>query len=257
VELPPSDPPPTPMVGALRTSPEPVFLVPGDDSFVASLAQISGCAGIAVVPLTARGEFHGAMAVSVASEPERLEPNAMLRELLTGTAAQAATALANARLMEAMAHQARHDNLTGLLGHRAFHEALGGCLDEAGSFTLATIDIDDFKRINDRYGHPVGDEALRLVADALRGAVRDGDAVFRVGGEEFAVLIAGLEPDSALAVAERLRAAVAAVPFREPLRVSVGLAGWDGSGRDALIERADAALYAAKRGGKDRTLVAA
>jgi diguanylate cyclase len=126
-----------------------------------------------------------------------------------------------------------------------------------GSVTLATIDIDDFKRINDRYGHPVGDEALRLVADALRGAVREGDAVFRVGGEEFAVLIAGLAPEAALAVAERLRAAVAAIPFREPLRVSVGLAGWDGSGRDALIERADAALYAAKRGGKDRTLVAA
>jgi diguanylate cyclase (GGDEF)-like protein len=207
--------------------------------------------------LAARGApADGAMAVSVTDGRERLGPNPMLRELLTGTAAQAATALANARLMEAMAHQARHDNLTGLLGHRAFHEALGSCLG-GGSFTLATIDIDDFKRINDRYGHPVGDAALRLVAGALRRAVREGDAVFRVGGEEFAVLIAGLEPDAALPVAERLRAAVAAVAFREPLRVSVGLAGWDGSGRDALIERADAALYAAKRGGKDRTLVAA
>ena len=249
----------TPLLDELRGGSGPIFMVPGADPFVGGLAELTGCVGLAMAPIMARGDFHGVMVVSVADGPERLEPTPMLGELLTGTAAQAGTALANARLMEAMSHQARHDNLTGLLGHRAFHEALGACLDGDGDrFTLATIDIDDFKRINDRYGHPVGDEALRLVAEGLRGAVRDGDAVFRVGGEEFAVLIAGLAPDAALPVAERLREAVAATPFREPLRVSVGLAGWpdDGAGRDALIERADAALYAAKRSGKDRTRLA-
>jgi diguanylate cyclase (GGDEF)-like protein len=160
--------------------------------------------------------------------------------------------------METMAHQARHDNLTGLLGHRAFHESLEAEF-EVPPFTLASVDIDDFKQINDSFGHPVGDEALRLVAEALRSAVREQDSVFRVGGEEFAVLLPGLRAHDAVPVADRLRAAVAAVGFRVPLRVSVGLASWpdDASDRDALLGMADAALYSAKRAGKDRTRLAA
>jgi diguanylate cyclase (GGDEF)-like protein len=176
--------------------------------------------------------------------------------------AQAATALDNARLIERISHQARHDNLTGLLGHRAFHESLDEVLHEGapvGGFTLATVDIDDFKLINDRFGHPVGDEALRLVAEALRDSVREQDAVFRVGGEEFAVLLPGLAARDAVPVADRLRAAVAEIEFRVPLRVSVGLAAWpaDAVDRDGLLARADAALYGAKRAGKNRTQLAA
>jgi diguanylate cyclase (GGDEF)-like protein len=159
-----------------------------------------------------------------------------------------------------MAHQAATDNLTGLLGHRAFHEALGlAAADTTQQFTLATIDIDDFKRVNDWHGHPVGDDALCRVADALRSAVRDGDRVFRVGGEEFSVLMPGLSAADALPVAERLRLAVAAIDFTLPLRISVGLASWphDARDTDVLIRLADEALYAAKRSGKDRVLIAA
>jgi len=173
--------------------------------------------------------------------------------------AQTATALDNARLIETMAHQARFDNLTGLLGHRAFHEALEIQLARPGvPFALASIDIDDFKLINDEYGHPVGDEALRLVAEALRRNVREHDRVFRIGGEEFAVLLPGLTGADAASAAERLREAVAKVEFRAPLRVSVGLASWPHAAhRDALIEQADRALYSAKRSGKDRVAAAA
>jgi diguanylate cyclase (GGDEF)-like protein len=153
-------------------------------------------------------------------------------------------------------------DLTRLLGHRAFQEALDERLRVDGpdpTFTLATIDIDDFKLVNDAHGHPAGDEALCHVADALRRSVRDQDTVFRVGGEEFAVLLPGLVARDALPVAERLRAAVAGAPFSPALRVSIGLASWpqDAPDRDALLRRADAALYAAKRAGKDQTALAA
>jgi diguanylate cyclase len=78
------------------------------------------------------------------------------------------------------------------------------------------IDIDNFKTVNDAHGHPVGDEALRLVADTLRGSVREGDTVFRVGREEFAILLPGVTAEAALPVAERVRHAVAGIPFTSP-----------------------------------------
>jgi diguanylate cyclase (GGDEF)-like protein len=219
----------------------------------------TGSSALVVVPIVVNDHFYGIMNVSVVDRPERLRRTPTLLDSLAGVVAQAATALDNARLMETMAHQASHDNLTGLLGHRAFHESLAGGLSErrVEPLTLAMVDIDDFKRINDTHGHPVGDEALRLVADALRRHVREHDRVFRVGGEEFAVLLPGLAGDDATQAAERLRQAVADVSFRTPLRVSIGLASWPigAADRDALIERADAALYDAKRSGKDRVAV--
>ena len=246
-----------------------------------------------IVPIVAHGRFYGILTVSVVERPERLRSTPALNSSLAGVVAQAAISLDNARLIESMAHQARHDSLTGLLGHRAFHEALeNGLRGENGDrvFTLAIIDIDDFKLVNDLHGHPAGDEALRHVAETLRRCVRDQDLVFRVGGEEFAVLATAraargaapahlvsykpsLEPLAdyligsqcgyllriySLPVAERLRSAVARTPFALPLRVSIGLASWpdDAEDRDGLLERADDALYAAKHAGKDRTSLA-
>jgi uncharacterized protein (TIGR02265 family) len=227
-----------------------------DDPYVHAVMRQTGATALVVVPIVVGDRFYGIMNVSVVERPERLRRTPALLDSLAGVVAQAATALDNARLMEKMAHQASHDNLTGLLGHRAFHESLADGLSEreVEPLTLAMVDIDDFKRINDAHGHPVGDEALRLVAEALRRNVREHDRVFRVGGEEFAVLMPGLWGDDAAKAAERLRSAVAAVPFRTPLRVSIGLASWPlgAADRDALIERADAALYDAKRSGKDR-----
>jgi diguanylate cyclase (GGDEF)-like protein len=241
-----------------RPTPGPIFFdADSDDRFVAGIMRQTGSQALIVVPIVAHDHFYGSLHVSVAQRAERLQPTPALLDLLAGVVAQAATALDNARLIETMAHQARFDNLTGLLGHRAFHEALEIQLDRPNAaFTLAAIDIDDFKLINDLHGHPIGDEALRRVAEALRRSVRDQDSVFRVGGEEFAVLLPGATAADARPVAEALRAAVAGMPFTLPLRVSIGLASWpaDATDRDGLLERADDALYAAKRTGKDRVV---
>jgi diguanylate cyclase (GGDEF)-like protein/putative nucleotidyltransferase with HDIG domain len=250
----------TPTLAGLveRAEPDPIFFTPDtDDPYVAGVLEQTGSKALIVVPIVAHEHFYGSLHVSVADRPERLQPNPALLDLLAGVVAQTATALDNARLIETMAHQARFDNLTGLLGHRAFHEALEIQLERTGvPFTLAAIDIDDFKLINDLHGHPIGDEALRRVAEALRRGAGEHDSVFRVGGEEFAVLLPGRSSDEARATAERLREAVAATPFALPLRVSIGLAGWpdDASDRDSLLERADDALYAAKRAGKNRVV---
>jgi diguanylate cyclase (GGDEF)-like protein len=253
----------TPIVGDLVADAraEPLFFDRGNtDPYLGPLMRAQGTQAIIVVPIVANGHFYGALVTSASERPERLRPTPDLLDRLSGVVAQSATALDNARLLETMAHQARHDNLTGLLGHRAFHEALAEAIDAgAAPFSLAMVDIDDFKKVNDGHGHPVGDEALCLVAEALRGAVREEDTVFRVGGEEFAVLLPGLEGVDAVPVCERVRAAVAATPFALPLRVSIGLASrpTDGNSRTELLHRVDEALYAAKRAGKDRTSVVA
>jgi diguanylate cyclase (GGDEF)-like protein len=263
LQIRPSD---TPHLAHLLDAPEatPLFFdLHSTDEFVRTNLRDMGSAGLVVAPIVAHDRFYGILNVSAIDRPERLQRSTDLLDRLAGVVAQAATALDNARLIETMAHQAQHDNLTGLLGHRAFHESLDALLgapEADGGFTLATIDIDNFKEINDRFGHPVGDEALVFVADALRASVRGDDSVFRVGGEEFCVLLPGVSADDALPLAERLREAVAAVPFLVPLRVSVGLAAWptDARDRDRLLARADAALYAAKQAGKNCTrLVAA
>jgi diguanylate cyclase (GGDEF)-like protein len=237
-------------------SPEPLFFDQDTtDPWLRGMMREQGTLAMIVAPIVAHGRFYGALVTSARERPERLKPTPDLLDRLAGVVAQSATAFDNAHLIETMAHQARTDNLTGLLGHRAFQEALTGAIDALTPFSLAMIDIDDFKQINDAHGHPVGDEALCRVADAMRASVRDGDEVFRVGGEEFAVLIPGLEGVDAVPVCERVRAAVSATPFELPLRVSIGLASWpaDADDRAELLRSVDEALYAAKRAGKDRT----
>jgi diguanylate cyclase (GGDEF)-like protein len=151
--------------------------------------------------------------------------------------------------------------LTELLGHRAFHEALAEAVDDESRdpVTLALIDIDDFKQSNDDHGgHPVGDEALKSVANALRATVRDPRPPVphrRRGG---CPPVAGPQRGEAAAVAERVRQAVSECPFRLPLHVSVGIASHPDDARDRrrLLELAEEALYSAKRAGKDQTHLA-
>lgn len=155
---------------------------------------------------------------------------------------------------------ARKDPLTELANHREFRERLTAELKQARlesrSLSLVAVDIDHFKAINDRYGHPAGDQVLRAVAERLSSVVRAGDFAARVGGEEFALVLPGADGELAAAVAERARAAVKELRAGETtITCSAGVASYpaDAWTSAALVELADAALYAAKRDGRDRT----
>ena len=127
------------------------------------------------------------------------------------------------------------------------------------------IDVDHFKLVNDEYGHAAGDQVLRAIADTLRANTRAFDSLARYGGEEFVVVMPGTEPEDASLAAERLRAAVEALPFvlgagiHPRLTVSIGVACCQEMPvtPEALLHAADAALYAAKRAGRNRVAIAA
>jgi diguanylate cyclase (GGDEF)-like protein len=148
------------------------------------------------------------------------------------------------------------DPLTGLGNHRHFHERLQRELalaeQEGTSLTLCLVDIDDFKQVNDRHGHPVGDRVLAQVAARLR----QGGESFRLGGDEFAVLLPGTNARSGVGVARSIVERVGAADLEQvgPMTVSAGVATYpiQGAGRDELIRLADSAMYWAKEDGKNR-----
>lgn len=152
------------------------------------------------------------------------------------------------------------DSLTGCLNRRAFNSLVETQLGERGA--LLVIDADHFKGINDHCGHDCGDEALRLMADAIRSSIRDGDLVGRIGGEEFGVLLKGAGLDTASKVAERIRAAIVAIDFAPggrhiALSVSIGGAAHDGRvGFTPLFRAADQRLYQVKQSGRNRIDIA-
>lgn len=179
----------------------------------------------------------------------------------------AAGALETAWAVRDETERARTDPLTTLPNRRAFDEAFGRMLAETdrfgGASALVLVDIDHFKRINDTYGHAVGDEVLKVVGAALASERRTTDFVARLGGEEFALLLPQTDQHGALEVAERvririqgLRALTTAGEVTVTASFGVALyAARSGSGA-ALFDRADAALYAAKHGGRNRVEVA-
>jgi diguanylate cyclase (GGDEF)-like protein len=175
-------------------------------------------------------------------------------------------ALRNAWLLEQIRHMATTDGLTGLANRASFDQALGAELNRAArqleDVSLVMLDIDHFKVLNDRHGHQIGDEVLRLVGTALGAASREFDTAARYGGEEFAVLLRNPSGSVALDVAERVRSAVQAIDLRElgvaAVSVSVGVAVAELPNEPIgeLVERADRALYRAKRAGRDRVVAA-
>lgn len=159
---------------------------------------------------------------------------------------------------------ASQDFLTGVLSRRAFteraHEWLAGGRRRDDQGTLVTFDIDHFKAVNDRFGHAAGDEVLKAVAGACRTELRPLDLLGRLGGEEFSVFLGGAGPEEGWACAERLRQAISALDFpgRPPVTASFGIATLRASGSLAeALEDADAALYEAKRSGRNRCVSAA
>ena len=190
---------------------------------------------------------------------------ASARRVLQAAALEAAAALDRVESHRAAEANASTDALTGLPNRRYFDEfsaLLAGRRRSDDAVGILMIDIDHFKRINDRFGHDAGDAVLRAVAGAIAGAVREGDVPARFGGEEFVILLRDPSRDVALEVAERVRAAVAALDLRaigpSEQTVSVGVAVQDvpGEAIDDLLAAADRALYRAKRAGRDRVVAA-
>ncbi len=152
---------------------------------------------------------------------------------------------------------ARTDLVTGLSNRRAFDEQLQADLARSRRdqrpLSVLMLDLDNFKRVNDAEGHAVGDRALAEVAVALRGVLREGDRVARVGGDEFAAILWGVDARGARSVAERAVRAVRKIAERYPsteLGASAGVAEDQGGEASALVAAADQALYRAKEGGK-------
>lgn len=155
------------------------------------------------------------------------------------------------------------DSLTGLSNRRILTQRLSEELlrsqRQSHSFTVLMLDVDHFKKYNDAYGHPAGDEVLKKVANILRNCTRAGDCTARYGGEEFAVLLSGKSGDTALQLAERIRTRVAAEEFvGGKVTISGGIAEFPHHGHtaEAVISSADEALYEAKREGRNRVVFA-
>jgi diguanylate cyclase (GGDEF)-like protein len=175
-----------------------------------------------------------------------------------------------ARLGDRERGLALRDSLTGCFNRRGFYRLFRREADRARRLSvglaLVSLDIDNFKGLNDTYGHAFGDEVLKQLAHRLRGLIREPDLVFRWGGEEFVILLSHTSPADALHMAERVRTGIASEPFvvgddQQAARVTVslgaaGIAAWTGEPADAdgLMARADAALLQAKRAGRNRVV---
>ena len=156
---------------------------------------------------------------------------------------------------------ATQDPLTNVLNARAFSHELAQELSRNRRYgrplALIYLDLDDFKSVNDAHGHATGDAVLRLVADAMRGAVRQADVVGRLGGDEFGVLMPETDGDVAHAAANRLGSGIRTVFRGTPsVTASIGVVAVSGTeaGTDELLRKADQTMYAAKRAGKDRVV---
>ena len=224
-----------------------------------------GAGSLLAVPLRARGRTLGALVLTGA----RGTFDASSRRVLEILANQAAATIQLIKDKEQQRQLAVRDGLTGLYNRRAFGELLVAAIANedrrpGGSLGLAILDLDHFKKLNDTYGHPAGDAALRSLARLLDQHLRKGDQAARYGGEEFVVILPGSDAERSFGAAERLRAALEKHRFvfegaRIPLSASLGVAVWPGDGREPepLLAAADRALYAAKQAGRNRVVAAA
>jgi diguanylate cyclase (GGDEF)-like protein len=239
---------------------------PFADAAEVRLLTAAGHRSLVMLPLVANGQAIGLVELMAGSliemDPERLS-------LVRTIANEASIALENARLYEEARALADRDPLTGFFNHRSLHERFGQEAVRARRahrpLSLLMLDLDDFKLVNDTFGHVLGDDVLRFTADLIRRSLRGSDVPARYGGDEFAILLPDAGEDEAALTAKRLTIAFAETTFTTasglavPIGISVGAATFPADGRTAaeLIAVADAGLYrmkrAARRTGEPRT----
>ncbi len=214
------------------------------------------------IPLVSFGQTLG---VLVLDSSEIGAFNIQDKQPLESVADICATAIQNAHYVERMKQLAYLDGLTGIFNRRFFELRMAEELERARRFgagmAVIMVDIDHFKRLNDEFGHLIGDEVLRQVSSIFHQQLRKIDVVCRYGGEEFAILLSQTNPVHALTVAEKLRAMVEEWQFPGVPRlvtISAGAATYpdNGTTRDELVKAADAGLYAAKQAGRNRVFKA-
>ncbi len=230
--------------------------------FTNPLIREEGIRSLIALPLRSRRRLVGILYLD--DFVPRTFPEELVR-LLPIFASFAAVCIDNARLYEEAERLACLDGLTELYNRRQLEAALAEEVERSrrrgASFAILMLDLDDFKRVNDRYGHPTGDRVLRELAEALRRVTRECDVLCRYGGDEFVAILPDLGRESARALAERIRSQVRdhlarelAADGIEPPTVSAGVVLFPAHGDDAvtLLRRVDELLLLAKRAGKDR-----
>jgi diguanylate cyclase (GGDEF)-like protein len=226
--------------------------------------RVKGLASLKVLPLKAGDRVLGTLVLGARHGGAYESDDVRQLEVI---AMQAAEAILRARLFEETERLATTDGLTGLLNHRAFQARLDDHVRAAVRYSkklsFLITDVDHFKKVNDTYGHPAGDEVLRGVARILAREARSTDLVARYGGEEFAIVMPETDAAGALVIAERIREKVAGAIFssgagtlRATISVGVATIPDDAQTKARLVELADAALYRAKRGGRNRSVAA-
>ncbi|MCP4605082.1 MAG: diguanylate cyclase [Proteobacteria bacterium] len=217
-----------------------------------------------VLPLVASDEPLGTLTLASRTASAYGEEVRTTLQVMTN---QLGTALQNARMVKRLEEMATTDGLTNLANHRVFQEELDKKIASANRFhkelSVVLCDVDKFKDVNDKYGHPVGDTVLKGLADTLRrSVVRDTDLPARYGGEEFVVLCEGTSTDGAVKLAERIRKDLENQVFRTDksefnVTISMGVATFPfhARTREDLVERADAALYMAKESGRNQVQI--
>jgi diguanylate cyclase (GGDEF)-like protein len=224
------------------------LFIESDTSFVRS---------IACIPMVVYNDVIGV--INVTNKKNGKEFTDQDIKMLKAVADQAAVAVNKAQLWD----MAVTDSLTGLYVRRYFMVKLQEEIHRAERYnkviSVIMADLDGFKNINDTFGHDAGDRALEAISYLLKKNIRDVDAIARYGGEEFVILVPDADKDAAFGLAERLREEVAKVKLdnMSPITVSLGIATFptDGTDVEDLIRKADAAMYAAKRAGRNKSII--
>ncbi|GAX91358.1 sensor domain-containing diguanylate cyclase [Effusibacillus lacus] len=225
--------------------------------FTGRMLELYGETSGYLVPIRWNGQLYG-LILFEAHEQRDFEPEEI--SIFLGISNQIGVAIRNAQLFSQVSNQAQRDELTQLYNYRHFQEKLGQLLLEKAEsgepVSLLLLDLDHFKKFNDTYGHPAGNQVLQQLASILRSSARSKDIAARYGGEEFLLVLEGCGLEEGVQVAERIRKEVENYHFNvgnvrllDPITVSIGVASFpeQAADREQLIEKADQALYAAKK----------